>query len=428
MHISPYSIYDLRTETTEGKVANAGKPATATRKFDLKRANLTSAAVYEFTERGLKGTRIADVAASVGLATTSVTYYFKRKEDLAVACFLHTINEFRDMARHAATMRTRKARLRAFLSAYFALRQSIYNGDHPPLMLFNEIRALEGEQSEQVFTAYTEMYREIRSLLLAGKGSGDRVKRQAINAQALLLLSHILWVPVWIERYTPADYPRLTNHILDLFQDGILPPGESWSDTGITRHEVSRDSRDTFLRAASEMINDLGYRGASLDRIALSLDLTKGSFYHHYESKEALAYACSQRTFAIIDETMAEANIADNAASRINHILSNLVRLQLEEAGPLLTMGTISTLAPEQRGEILDHYRTLTHRLADILIDGIVEGSIRPVDPLLAAEMIVQTINVAHELPRWVAQADARSAARLLVYPLFCGITGQGAA
>ena len=100
---------------------------------------------------------------------------------------------------------------------------------------------------------------------------------------------------------------------------------------------------------------------------------------------------------------------------------SVLVRLQLDGAGPLLTVGTISTLAMAQRGEVLGRYRELTHRLADILIDGIIEGSVRPVDPLLAAEMIVQTVNIAHELPRWVRGADETSAADMLARPLFEG-------
>ena len=31
---------------------------------------------------------LADVAAKVGLITTSVTYYYRKKDDLAAACFM----------------------------------------------------------------------------------------------------------------------------------------------------------------------------------------------------------------------------------------------------------------------------------------------------------------------------------------------------
>jgi AcrR family transcriptional regulator len=402
------------------KDAGANK---AKKKFDRKRANILNAAIQVFTELGLKGARIADVAASVGLATTSVTYYFKRKEDLATACFLQTIGEFTQLARQAAGA-TPEERLRSFLQAYFALHASIRAGEHPPLMLFNEIRALDEAAAGEVFRAYVDMFREIRALLQEGSPLPDPPDRDRLNARALLLLAHILWVPVWIDRYSTADYARVTGHLADLFIHGILPTGESWQEPQLQVRDIASDSASTFLRAASEMINDRGYRGASVDSIAESLDLTKGSFYHHYESKEELVYACFERTFAIIEEVMAESSGCADGVSRLKHIVANLVRLQLDGSGPLLTVGTISTLAMEQRGEILGRYRALTHRLADILIDGIIEGSVRPVDPLLAAEMIVQTVNTAHELPRWVRGADGNSAADLLARPLFEGSLG----
>jgi hypothetical protein len=39
-------------------------------------------------------------------------------------------------------------------------------------------------------------------------------------------------------------------------------------------------TRAAYLRAATRLVNEYGYRGASVDRIAAELRLTKGSFYH----------------------------------------------------------------------------------------------------------------------------------------------------
>jgi len=402
-------------------VAQTAKSAKAQQKFDRKRSDILNAAIEVFTRLGLKGARIADVAASVGLATTSVTYYFKRKEDLAVACFLQTIGEFTELARGAAGGETPEQRIALFLEAYFALRADILSGDHPPLMLFNEIRALDEPAAQEVYSAYVDMFRQIRALLYSGDAARDQRNRAELSARGLMLLAHVLWVPVWVGRYSPAEFPRVTGHLVDLYCRGILPQGESWREPDMADRDRPADSASVFLQAASEMINDRGYRGASVDAIAERLDLTKGSFYHHYESKEELVYACFERTFALIDEVMEEAITCPTAAARLKHIVAHLVRLQLDGAGTLLTVGTISTLAQEQRGEVLGCYRALTHRVADILIDGIIEGSVRPVDPLLAAEMIVQTVNTAHELPRWVRGADAAAAADLLARPLFQG-------
>jgi AcrR family transcriptional regulator len=60
------------------------------------------------------------------------------------------------------------------------------------------------------------------------------------------------------------------------------------------------DTRNAYLRAATRLVNEHGYHGASVDRIAAELQLTKGSFYHHHETKEELIAACFERTFAVV--------------------------------------------------------------------------------------------------------------------------------
>jgi AcrR family transcriptional regulator len=53
-----------------------------------------------------------------------------------------------------------------------------------------------------------------------------------------------------------------------------------------------RNPRGEFLRMATLTINQRGYKGASVHRIASGLNVTKGSFYHHNEAKDDLVLAC----------------------------------------------------------------------------------------------------------------------------------------
>ena len=62
------------------------KPQTA--RFHEKRDTILAAAAARFNDLGVKGATLAEIAASVGLVTTSITYYYRKKEDLATACFL----------------------------------------------------------------------------------------------------------------------------------------------------------------------------------------------------------------------------------------------------------------------------------------------------------------------------------------------------
>ena len=66
----------------------------STDRYTKKKDAIIAAAAGILNRRGVKGMTLADVAASVDLITTSVTYYFKKKEDLAVACFLQSLERY----------------------------------------------------------------------------------------------------------------------------------------------------------------------------------------------------------------------------------------------------------------------------------------------------------------------------------------------
>ena len=397
-----------------------GQSTTATEKYNRKRTAILDAAIPVFTERGLGNTRLSDVGAEVGLKTTSVTYYFKRKEDLAAACYLRTLEEFVALAEEAvADASGGSDSVRLLFDRYFATLAAIRNGERAPFMLFDEVLSLQGELAEQVFAAYADMFRTIRKVV--NDSAGRELTRGQATARTHLLLTQLLWVPAWVGRYRTADYQRLSGHMYRLFADGIAPGDFAWIEPETPRFAAPQDARGVFLKAAIETINSSGYSGASVDRIAERLNLTKGSFYHHYDSKDELGIACFQRSFDVVEQALDATAAIDNCCDRLLQLLSNLTHYQLDDAGPLLTPGAMRTLSPELRRDVLDGYQRLADRIADIVIDGIAEGSLRAVDPLLASQMFTDAIIAAHELPRWIHDIDRSNALRLYVKPIFRG-------
>ncbi|MET0351383.1 MAG: TetR/AcrR family transcriptional regulator, partial [Rhizobacter sp.] len=59
--------------------------APQTQRYQEKREAILSAAALQFNQHGVKGATLSEIAASVGLVTNSVTYYYRKKEDLASA-------------------------------------------------------------------------------------------------------------------------------------------------------------------------------------------------------------------------------------------------------------------------------------------------------------------------------------------------------
>lgn len=59
----------------------------------------------------------------------------------------------------------------------------------------------------------------------------------------------------------------------------------------LTREEKKMETRKHIMEAGASVFAQMGFHGASIDRIAEEAGYTKGAFYAHFESKEALFMA-----------------------------------------------------------------------------------------------------------------------------------------
>jgi TetR/AcrR family transcriptional regulator, transcriptional repressor for nem operon len=64
----------------------------------------------------------------------------------------------------------------------------------------------------------------------------------------------------------------------------------------------STGTRDKLLTAARDVIRAKGYSATSVDDICAAAGLTKGSFFHHFDSKEALGIAAVEAFNAMAGE------------------------------------------------------------------------------------------------------------------------------
>ena len=230
-----------------------------TARFQEKRDTLLAAAARHFNQQGVKGATLGDIAASVGLVTTSLTYYYRKKEDLATACFLRAIVAHESLALAAADAPTVAARVARFFSLHADLLAAIERGEQAPLMVFSDIRALPDAQASTVFAAYTDMFRRVRALLSGPETAG--LDRDDLNARAHLMLSAAHRVRAWIDQHEVDEYPRVARRVADLLLHGLAPPGASWpGEQGAGGH----------FRGSTLKILERGVRQA-----ALQLDLAR---------------------------------------------------------------------------------------------------------------------------------------------------------
>lgn len=390
-----------------------------------KRELLLDAAARRFNERGVRGAGLADIGASVGLGTTSVTYYFRRKEDLTAACMLRAIEVFSRLADEAATASDVHARIEGFAQGFGHVLVDIESGAHPQLILFNEVRALTGPAADTVFAAYTQLFRRVRELLRGDASAG--LTTDEVNARAHLMLSAFNAFRSWAIRYEPEDYLPRIGHLTDVLLHGVgtVRSDERAAEPGIHLPEKpAGDTPSDFLRVAAHLINEQGFRGVSIEQIAARLNLTKGSFYHHLETKHDLIVACFNHSFDMLREALRQASAAKGCgAARLQSMASALIRHQMSDAGPLLRWSALSAVSdPVEREGVARAIRRLQERLGGLLIEGMQDGSIRPLDQSVTAQYLLQSINAAVELRRWVRDADLSRVNRLYTRPVLYGV------
>jgi AcrR family transcriptional regulator len=400
--------------------------AAATARYAAKKEAILSAATTILNRQGLKGMTLADVAGEVGLITTSVTYYYRKKEDLAAACFMRGIDIFSGLALEASTVSGARARLDRFLDLFFDLARRIRLKEAPPIVAFGEMRALKEPLRTEVSDAFNDLFRAIRGFFDDPEFAG--LDRREATARAHLVLEQAFWTVTWLRRYDVEDYPRIRERMFDILSGGLAIGARPWAPPDLPDptppEALTQDvSHETFLVAATRLINRKGYRGASVENISAELNVTKGSFYHHNDAKDDLVAECFERTFSIMRNVQfAARGLKVDQWTRLAAASAALVEYQLSDHGPLLRASAMSALPAELRQETMEGYSRVSDRFAGMISDGIAEGSIRPVDPLVAAHLLSSMLNAAASLDVWTPGLDRQEAAALFARPLLLGV------
>lgn len=398
------------------------EPVTTAR-FGKKRDAILAAAQRVLHRRGLKGMTLSDVAAEVGLNAASITYYFKKKEDLAAACLLAGAARLEAMLREAENGKDEAVRLRRLFEAFFDHHRAVRLGEESPIASFGEVRTLEESHRGAVTEAFVAMARRARTLF-----DGPRLAalpRQAKTTRTHLLLEQMFWAMGWLHRYDIDDYPRVLDRFSTIYFDGLAAPGAAWHGGVLELPAPSQDSgaREDFLVAATHMINRMGYRGASVERISAELNVTKGSFYHHNEAKEDLAAACLRRSIDIERRAQRRAIEASGTHwEKLELAVATLVDFQFSEQGPLAREWLLSALPERTRAALSERLTRVVDRFSGMVADGCADGSMRAVDPLITAQMIKVAINAAAESRTWVRNLDRADAPALYAKPTLMGV------
>lgn len=400
----------------------------AARKYEMRQADILRVAIANLNRYGLRGLNLSEVAAAVGMSKANLTYYYRRREDLAEACFARTLVDYTAMVDTArAAGPDVGARIGRLVGAYFDRMAEIAERSAMPLAILAEIRSLEEPHSTRMISQFSSLLVSVADLLGRGPAQPDAILRTAPLAEIILI--ELFWAEAWLNQYPPRSYPRVAERFSDILWNGLASSRTGWRDdwsedarrtgTGLSQDPVLGE----FFRAAIRTINQYGYRGASLDRIAGELDATKGAIYNRFETKDDLVAACFSHSVSsmwMIIEACEQ--VSGSAWEKLFRTVAAFAAFQTSESGPFLRETALTFLPGPHRLETFRKIRQVQVHLASLIADAIAEGKARPVDPLLASQMILAATNGVDEINRFTPDGIVFDPVSVCTRPVLLGM------
>ena len=155
----------------------------------------------------------------------------------------------------------------------------------------------------------------------------------------------------------------------------------------------SEETRAKILESAVKLFSARGYNAASVDDICKDAGISKGAFYHHFESKQALFHALLDGWLQTIDNAIEASK--DKTVPETFMQITEAFPYIFETAGEGLPMFLEFWLQASRDEKIwqasIAPYRRYQKHFTSLIKKGVDEGSFVEVNPELSSRMIIST-------------------------------------
>lgn len=164
----------------------------------------------------------------------------------------------------------------------------------------------------------------------------------------------------------------------------------------VRNHRNPDETRASILSAAQLAFGELGYDRASVSEVCQRAGVTKGAFYHHFESKQAVFFELLDNWLEDMDarlDAFAE-QTSDVPAQLVamTGVLGHVLTTAREQLPIYLEYLTQALRDPALRQATVSPYFRFHTRIADMIRRGIAEGSLQDVPPEATASTILALV------------------------------------
>jgi len=153
------------------------------------------------------------------------------------------------------------------------------------------------------------------------------------------------------------------------------------------------ETHNRILDAALEAFAQEGYDDTSVAEICRRAGVTKGGFYHHFPSKQSVFLELLARWLERIDTQLMAAHTGEHTVREELIAMTAMVDHIFQEAGNQLPV-FLEVLIEARHNPvvwqvIVDPFRKYRAFFGHVVQAGMNDGSLRPVDPELASDLLM---------------------------------------
>jgi AcrR family transcriptional regulator len=153
----------------------------------------------------------------------------------------------------------------------------------------------------------------------------------------------------------------------------------------------SEETRARIMEAAVKKFAGAGYEAASVDDICTEAGVSKGAFYHHFPSKQSVFLALMNDWLSLIDmgmEGFRKGSVPETLVAMTDMLPG--VFAAAEDRLPMFLEFWLQASRDEIVWKaIIEPYHHYQEHFATLVEEGVKEGSLKPVDPQVAAQVVL---------------------------------------
>jgi len=151
------------------------------------------------------------------------------------------------------------------------------------------------------------------------------------------------------------------------------------------------ETRDRILDAAVRKFAMTGYEATSVDDICAEAGVSKGAFYHHFPTKQAIFLALMQGWLTMIETGMnaIQAKTVPDTLIKMTDLLPGVFATAEDRLPMFLEFWLQASRGETVWKAVIAPYHHYQEHFARLIEDGIAEGSLKPTDSQVTAQIIV---------------------------------------